>query len=168
MNTVVVSETEREFHRKTARDCFNHTWDYLDKKDRGAADEREMLHLAHASRFHWGLVGSARNQAVGDWQISRVYAALNQSSLSLQFAKSSLEICQKNDLQEVLATAFEAIARAYAVAGDHPSAKSYIKQALEQLSKLPLDDEDRETYLGQIRETEALIIPGKHSSNSKG
>lgn len=120
-----------------------------------------MLHLAHASRFHWGLVGTPRNRAVGDWQISRVYAALNQPGLSLQFARSSLEISQKNDLQEVLATAFEAIARAYAVAGDYPSAESYIKQAREQLSKLSLDEEDRETYLGQIRETEALIVPQK-------
>lgn len=157
MNAVVTSETEREFHRKTARDCFNRTWDYLDKKDRSTADEKEILHLAHASRFHWALVGSPRNQAVGDWQISRVYAALNQHSLSLQFAKSSLETCQKNDLQEVLATAFEAMARAYAVAKDYSSAKSYIEKAREQLSKLTLDDEDRETYLGQIRETEALI-----------
>ncbi len=157
MNTMALSETEREFNRKTARDCFNHTWDFLDKKDRSAGDEEEMLHLVHASRFHWGLVGSPRNRAVGDWQVSRVYAALNQPSLSLRFARSSLEICQKNDLQEVLATAFEAIARAYAVAGDYSSAKSYIEKAREQLSKLSLDDEDRETYLGQIRETEALI-----------
>ncbi len=157
MNAEALSDTEREFHRKTARDCFNHAWDYLDKKDRSAGDEKEMLHLAHASRFHWGLVGSPRNQAVGDWQISRVYAALNQPSLSLQFARSSIETCEKNDLQEVLATAFEAIARAYAVAGEYASAKSYIEKAREQLSKLSLDDEDRETYHGQIRETEALI-----------
>ncbi len=116
-----------------------------------------MLHLAHASRFHWGLVGSPRNRAVGDWQISRIYAALNQPGLSLKFAKSSLEICQKNDLQEVLATAFEAIARAYAVARDYSSARSYIEKAREQLSKVSLEEEDRETYMGQIRETEALI-----------
>ena len=156
MNAVVISETEREFHRKTARDCFNYAWDYLDRKERSPLDEEQMLHLAHASRFHWGLVGSPRNRAVGDWQISRIYAALNQPGLSLQFAKSSLEICQKNDLQEVLATAFEAIARAYAVARDYSSARSYIEKSREQLSRVSLEDEDRETYLGQIRETEAL------------
>ncbi len=157
MNAMAISETEREFHRKTARDCFNHAWDYLDKKERSPLDEEQMLHLVHASRFHWGLVGTPRNRAVGDWQISRIYAALNQPSLSLRFARSSLESCQKNNLEEVLATAFEAIARAYAVAGDHSSARSYIEKAREQLSKLSLDDEDRETYMGQIRETEALI-----------
>ncbi len=157
MNTQALSDTEREFHRKTARDCFNHAWDYLDKKERSPQDEKQMLHLAHASRFHWGLVGSPRNRAVGDWQISRIYAALNEPSLSLRFAKSSLEACQKDDLKEVLATAYEAMARAYAVAGDYSSAKSYIGKAREQLSKLTLDDEDRGTYLGQIRETEALI-----------
>lgn len=157
MSTLTVSEAEGEFHRKTARDCFNNAWDYLDKKERSPDEERKMLYLAHTSRFHWGLVGTPRNQAVGDWQISRIYAALNQPTLSLQFARSSLEICQKNDLQEVLATAFEAVARAYAVARDYPSAKSYIEKARDQLSKVSLDDEDKETYLGQIRETEALI-----------
>src|SRR2546425_12519325 len=167
MNTVVISETEREFHRKTARDCFNHAWDYLDRKERSPLDEEQMLHLAHASRFHWGLVGSPRNRAVGDWQISRVYAALNQPGLSLQFAKSSLEICRKNDLQEVMGSAFEAIARAYAVAGDYSPARNYIEKAREQVSKLSLDDEDRETYMGQIRETEALMVPEKHVSRKK-
>src|SRR6266581_7305438 len=57
-----------------------------------------MLHLAHASRYHWSFVGTARNLAVGDWQISRVYAALNQSDLDLHFAKTSLEIVEKTTL----------------------------------------------------------------------
>ena len=167
MKAPTISDAEQEFHRKTASGCFNHAWEYLEKKDRSGGDEEEMLHLAHASRFHWGLVGNARNRAVGDWQISRVYAALNQPGLSLQFAKSSLEICRKNDLQEVMGSAFEAIARAYAVAGDYSPARNYIEKAREQVSKLSLDDEDRETYMGQIRETEALMVPEKHVSRKK-
>lgn len=151
-----MSEAEIEFHRKTARECFNKAWDYLDMKNRNASDEQQMLHLAHASRYHWGFVGDTTKLAVGDWQISRAYAALKQPKLALHFAKSALEICQKNDLSEILHTAYEGIARAYAVANDHESAKEYLKKAREQLDKLTVDDEDRKGYLDQIRETEEL------------
>ncbi len=152
-----MSEGERRFHRKTAAQCFNKTWDYLEKKRRNAGDDAVMLHLAHASRYHWNLVGSPRNQAVGDWQISRVYAALGHPSLSIQFARSSLEVAKKNNLSEVLGTAYEAIARAHAVANNYKAARSYLSKAKKQLSSLSIDDEDRQIYAGQIRETEKMI-----------
>src|SRR5690349_9096003 len=104
-----MTESERRFHRKNAAQCFNKAWDFLEKERRTAEDDAMMLHLAHASRYHWSLVGSPGNQAVGDWQTSRVCAALKQPSLSLQFAKSSLEIARKNNLPEVIATAYEAV-----------------------------------------------------------
>ncbi len=154
---MTLSKGEGEFHRRTGAPCFNEAWDYLEKKDRDAHDDQHMLYLAHASRFHWSLVGTPRNKAVGDWQISRVYSALNQPQLALRFANSSLELCQKYDLSEILCTAYEAIARAYAVAKDHQSAKDFVKKAYEQLDASSVDDEDREIYLGQIRETEGLI-----------
>jgi tetratricopeptide (TPR) repeat protein len=152
-----MTESERRFHRKTAAQCFNKTWDYLEKKRRNADDDAMMLHLAHTSRYHWSLVGVPRNQAVGDWQISRVYAAVGQPSLSLQYAKSSLAICKKNRLSEVLANAYEAVARAYAVAKNYRTARSYLSKARKQLGSLNIDDEDRKFYLGQIRETEKMI-----------
>jgi hypothetical protein len=154
----VLSKSEREFHRKTAVRCFNETWDYLDKKERTEQDAQKMLQLAHASRYHWGLVGTPRNKAVGDWQISRVYAALEQPRLSLIFAKSSLEICKKEKLSEVLATAYEAVARAYAVAEDYASARKYLKLARDKLNTLDLKAEDRKVYVGQFDETEGLIM----------
>lgn len=153
-----LTKSERAFHERTAKKCFNETWDYLEKKERDAFDERKMLNLAHASRYHWNLVGSHRNFAVADWQVSRVYAALNQPSLALLFAKSSLEICLKNDLPEVLPSAYEGMARAYVKAKDYSSARSFISKARQQLSISSLDGEDMKVYLNQIRETEELIV----------
>src|SRR5712692_5667440 len=138
-----MSESERKFHRKTAAQCFNKTWDYLEKKRRNAEDQAMMLHLAHASRYHWSLVGTSRNQAVGDWQTSRVYAALGHPSLSLQFAKASLETAKKNNLSEILATAYEAVARAHAVAKNYRAARIYLSKARKQLGSLSIDDEDQ-------------------------
>jgi len=145
------------FHREMARKCFNETWDYLDKETRSSADEERMLHLAHAGRFHWGFVGTDSNLAVGDWQVSRVYAALKNPSLALQFAKASLDRMQAKNLTDILCTGYEAMARAYAVGKDSASAREYAKRAREQLAKTKLDQEDRKIYLDQIQETERLI-----------
>ncbi len=62
-----MSQTEQEFHRKVAVECFNKTWDYLEKKERTLSDEQTMLSLAHSSCYHWSFVGKARNFAIGDW-----------------------------------------------------------------------------------------------------
>jgi hypothetical protein len=82
--------------------------------------------------------------------------ALDQPPLSPRFAKSSLEIAQKNDRPDVLATANEAIARAHAVATNYRAARNHLNKARSQLDSLTIDDEDRKIYLGQIRETEKM------------
>ncbi len=93
--TEPMSRTDHEFHRKIAAECFNRTWDYLEKKNRGPDDDQMMLSLAHASRYQWSLIGKPSNFTTGDWQISRVYVALNRPDLALSFAKTALEISQK-------------------------------------------------------------------------
>lgn len=153
-----MSQSELEFHKETAKKCFNGAWDFLDKKNRDANDEQQMLHLAHAARYHRSFVGTAESYAIGDWQISRVYAALNEHHLALRFAKSALEILQKNDLSDILCMGYEGMARAYAVAKDYSSARNFINKAREQLDKsAQLDQEDKKIYSDQIRETEELI-----------
>jgi hypothetical protein len=141
-----------EFHRKTAVACFNGAWDLLDKKERSREEDLQMLLEAHTSRYHWGHIGNAHNFAVGDWQISRVYAALRQAAPALL----SLETCQKNDLKDLLPSAYEGMARAHAVANDAGEARRYLDMARKQL-RLVSDEEDRKVYGQQIDETESLI-----------
>jgi hypothetical protein len=145
-----------DFHRKTAVACFNKAWDFLDKKDRSREEDLQMLLEAHTSRYHWGYIGNAHNFAIGDWQISRVYAALKQPSLALLFARSSLDTCEKNGLKDLFLSAYEGIARAHATANDTGEARRYLEMARKQL-KLVQDEEDRKIYSQQIEETEALI-----------
>jgi hypothetical protein len=161
-----MTRNEREFHRKTAAQSFNSAWDYLDKKKRTPEESREMLRLAHTSRHHWGLVGSPRNRAVGDWQISRVYAELSEPRLALLFAESCLGICEDEGLDEIVHTANEAMARAYGVSGDFKRARKHLKAAKGQLALLELDKEDRAIFAGQIRETELLIESAEHPRQS--
>jgi tetratricopeptide (TPR) repeat protein len=152
-----MSYTDQEFHRKVAAECFNRTWDYLKQKNRSLDDDQMMLNLAHASRYHWSFIGKHWNFAAGDWQISRVYAALNQPDLALGFAKKALEISQKHDLSEGLIFAYEGMARAHAVAREYSFAREFVGKAHEQLRAVSLDDEDRKTYSDQIDETERMI-----------
>src|SRR3989440_10637240 len=151
------SQTDKEFHRKVAAVCFNRTWDHLGQKDRSPDDGQMMLNLAHASRYHWSLIGKPWNFTTGDWQISRVYAALNQPDLALSFAKKALETSQKHSLSERLISAYEGMARAHAVATEYPFAREFVSKAREQLLAVSLDDEDRKTYSDQIDETERMI-----------
>jgi len=116
-----------------------------------------MLSLAHASRYHWSIIGKPWNFTTGDWQISRVYAALNQPDLALSFAKKALEISQKHNLSERLISAYEGMARAHAAAREYPLAREFVSKAREQLRVVSLEDEDRMIYTEQIDETERMI-----------
>jgi len=154
---IPMTQSEHEFHRKVAVECFNKTWDYLKKKERTLYDDQSMLNLAHSSRYHWSFVGKAHNFAIGDWQISRVYSALNQPNLAVHFARTSLETCQKNDLSELLVSAYEGMARAYAVAKEYRMARECIDKARQQLRNVVLDEEDLKIYSDQIDETTLMI-----------
>ncbi len=151
------SQTDKEFHRKVTAECFNRTWDFLEQKNRSLDDDQMMLNLAHASRYHWSLIGKPWNFTTGDWQISRVYAALNQPDLALSFAKKALETSQKHNLSERLISAYEGMARAHAAATEYPLAREFVSKARVQLLAVSLDDENRKTYSDQIDETERMI-----------
>ena len=151
-------EPEQEFHRKVAAECFNRTWDYLEKKNRSPEDDQIMLTLAHASRYHWNVIGKPLNFAIGDWQISRAYSALNQPDLAIHFAKTSLQMCRKNNLSGwLLASAYEGMARAYIAAKDYRLAREYVDKASLQLRSEVVDEEDLKTVSDQIDETERML-----------
>lgn len=58
-------------HRKLATDLYNETWNLMDKTLRSAHGDDLMIHMAHASRCHWHVVGNPVNLARGEWQILR-------------------------------------------------------------------------------------------------
>lgn len=102
------------------------------------------------------MIGDAESLAIGEWQISRVYADLKQAEFSLLFAKSSLELVIKNNLTQLLPSAYEGIARAYAIARQPQLVRDYIVKARKELDSIR-DEEDKKIYAGQINETESLL-----------
>jgi flavin reductase (DIM6/NTAB) family NADH-FMN oxidoreductase RutF len=109
------------------------------------------------------MVGGPRNFAVGDWQISRAYAAIGEGGLSLKYAKSALECCVSHSLNDMIHTAFEGVARAYAVDGDTENARINLDKARAHLSSMKMGANDSEPYLAQIEETERML----HSKGRK-
>jgi len=104
-----------------------------------------MLHAAHASRYHWGEVGTVVNRARGEWQCSRVYSALGRAEPALHHANRCLELCESNvpELDDFdLPFAYEALARANAVAGDAESARHWIGRARAAAEAI-VDEDDR-------------------------
>jgi hypothetical protein len=137
-------------HRKIAADLFNYTWSLLDQKDRGQEAKDEMLHAAHASRFHWGHAGTPLNRSVGEWQLSRVYATLGRSEPAIYHARRALEIARRNQLGRFyLAYAYEAIARASAVAGVRRTRDRYVRLA-RRVGATVRDQDDRRMLLEDL------------------
>ena len=148
--------TDVSDERRLAAALFNATWTLLEKEERTRDEDDAMLHMAHASRHHWGQVGKIVNFGRGEWQCSRVYAVLGRAEPCLHHAQRCLDICQENGIGDFdLAFAYEALARGHAVAGDAEQARAYTQQALAAAEDIASDD-DRELVLSDLE-----TIPGQ-------
>ena len=148
---------EREWHKKFAIDLFNLVWELLDKEERTVDENDRMLHAIHASRFHWGEIGTPLEFERGEWQVSRVYSVLNRSEAAIYHARRCYAICTENGITDFdVAFAYEALARAYAVAGDAGKSKEYIKlgeQAGEQIE----DKDNRKYFFSELSGASELL-----------
>lgn len=147
----MTSKADAEWHRKMAARLFNSTWDLLLKKRRTKEERDTMIHMAHASRYHWGVVGGPKELAIGEWQISRVYAALGRPEPSLYHAERCLEICKAHEVGDFpLAYAYEALARAFAIAGKSRERAACLKLARAAGAKIREVD-DRTLFAKDLR-----------------
>ena len=126
--------------RQRGVDLFNEAWRLMETRE----DDDRLLHITHASRYHWGEAEECRpeNLARGEWQVSRVYTVLGRPEPAIWHARRCLEHCEANGIGDWdLAYAYEAIARAYKTSDKPAEAAAYAKLAAE----VPVaDDEDRE------------------------
>jgi hypothetical protein len=140
-----------EEHRRVAVELFNRVWQLLERPQRSAEDVDEMIHAAHASRYHWSKAGTVVNLARGEWQCSRVYAVLGRAEPALWHAQRCLELTEAaTDAEDWdLPFAYEALARAHGQAGEPEDAARYRRLAVETGEAIA-DEEDRELLLGAL------------------
>ena len=149
-------EMDAATHRQLGVDLFNSTWTLIEKADRTPAETDEMIHRAHASRWHWARAAGTKpvNLARGEWLCSRVYATVGRGEPAAWHARRCLEIVESigdDDGRESwdLPAAYEAMARAAHVGGDAASTTLWKGKAVEALA-LITDADDRQPIEGDL------------------
>ena len=140
--------------RQLGVDLFNDTWRLLEKADRTADEDNELLHQAHASAYHWlkAPEGEPKNRARSEWLCSRVYSVLGRAEPALHHADRCLEITEQHavDVEDWdLPFAYEALARAHVVAGNSGEASRYGELA-RQTGQSITDPGDREHFVAEL------------------
>src|SRR5512134_108903 len=125
----------QQAHKYFSADCFNKTWDNIDKDgNRSIEESMEMLHTAIASLWHWTQREdvTSKNLSIGYWQVSRVYCLIKQPNnarryglLALQYAKELSPFFK--------GYAYETLARAEMIANSRVIMMVYLEKARDML-----------------------------------
>ena len=124
-------------HRHFSTSCFNGVRELIDKPDRSPDDDRLMVSMCYASLFHWQQRSDCtpRNLSIGYWQLSRVYALLEQADKARHYGRICLTHSRDEDLF-YLGYAHEALARAEALAGNRADAQTHLATARDLASQV--------------------------------
>jgi hypothetical protein len=129
-------------HQDFSQQCFNKAWDLMEKPDRTPKDDEQMVLLNQASIWHWTQREDCtpKHLSIGYWQASRIYSMLNEPVNARRFGQLSLDYSREEDAF-YQAYAYEALARAEHLAGDHPAKENYLKRARELTATISDRDE---------------------------
>lgn len=133
-------------HRQLGVDLFNDVWRLIESR----ADDDMMVNAAHASAYHWSQAPECepKNRARSEWQLCRVYSVVGRGEPALHHAGRCLAITEEaaENMDDFdLPFAYEALARANAVAGQDAEARRYEGLARSAGAGIA-DDEDREHF----------------------
>lgn len=137
-----------EAHRYFAKTINGRVWALLGQAERSPAEDVELIHAAHASLYHWLQIGTGVHQQRGEWLISHVYVVVGDAPAALHHAARcwTLTHAHKGELADFdIAYAYEGLARAHALAGNHNEAQHYHTLA-DQAGAAIADDEDRAIF----------------------
>ncbi|MES0881945.1 hypothetical protein [Roseibium sp. SCP14] len=140
-------------HKALAISLNQRIWFLLEKKDRTAEECEEMVHVAHASLWHWLQVGGPVQQQRGEWLIGRVYVVLGIAEAALRHAERTFDLTERHsaELQDFdHAYAYELMARALLLSGDHGKALDMWERAGNLGAEIQ-GVEDREIFQGDLR-----------------
>jgi hypothetical protein len=149
---------DRQEHRHYAITFFNQVWTLLDQDNRSAEEADLMVHMAHASRAHWQVAGGAREWAIGEWQIARVYAELGRAEPALYHAKAAMALAGEGQLGPFQsASAREGLARALIIAGEPDAGRAMADEA-RALLPLIKDAEERDVIKADLADHARITV----------
>lgn len=149
----MANEPEFDFakaHRYFSVFCFNKAWEFIEKRERTAEDDNEMIRLSQASLWHWTQREDCtnRNLSVGYWQLSRVYAISGRAEGARRYAKLSLHHSEEDPF--LTAYAYEALARGEKMAGKIDQAEKH-RVVAARLAEAIGDPVDRKLLLADLK-----------------
>ncbi|MEM9633456.1 MAG: hypothetical protein AAGA50_19145 [Pseudomonadota bacterium] len=139
-------------HKALAISLNQRIWFLLEKKDRTAEESDEMVHVAHASLWHWLQAGGPLQKQRGEWIIGRVYVVLEVAGAALRHAERTFDLTERHsaELQDFdHAYAYELMARALLLNGDQGKALDMWERA-KHLGAEIQGAKDREIFLGDL------------------
>lgn len=138
--------TDPECQRAFARQTNQLVWSLLADEERSPEADDHMLDAAHASAYHWSVVGGDVEAVRAQWLISHVNAVLGRPVAATHHAALALSICERAGLGDFdLAYAYEGVARAAAVGDDGDTAATWRAKAADA-GGLIAADEDRTLF----------------------
>jgi hypothetical protein len=144
-------------HCQFAPGLFNKTWEYLLKEDRTTDETEEMIHIAHASRYHWSKIGKDVNLARGEWLLARVYSVAGRADEALKWAERCRERCEGSELSTFdQAASCEAVSRALAVGGRKDEAVRWRDRAADYAAKIE-EVEEKKIFDEDLASLNALL-----------
>ena len=130
------------WHRYFGMECNNRAWSLVEKA-RTAAEDDEMLDLAHAAAWHWQAVGTDLNRARARMLLAEVHAQLGLGRSAYAYASEVRAYFlgrQTDDWELAFTHAIHAhAAHAAGHADEHRSSYAEAVRALEAIA----DPEDR-------------------------
>ena len=144
---------DRELHETLAKQINGEVWALLEQADRTIEDDERMVLAAHASYYHWLQAGTSLHHQRGEWMLAHVYTLLGREAAAQHHARRCLMFTETfaHEMKDFdLAYAYEAAARAAALAEDGDTARRYHQLAEAQGARIA-DEEDRTIFLADFQ-----------------
>lgn len=139
-------------HKYFSAQCFNQAWDYIDKPVRTSNEGDMMLQLSMASLWHWTQRQDCTptNLSIAYWQLSRVFALLQQADQARHYGQLCLEASQGESVPPYYrGCAYEALARAERTADNQDEMEKFLVLA-HQVAAALSDPEEKQMLLKDL------------------
>ena len=144
--------------RALAVGLYNRCWELLEIPDRTPEQDAELIHAAHASRYHWGEIADTPARLWrGEWMCARVYSDLGRAEPAVWHARRALTLVEAGGAAAEdwdRPAVYEAMARASFMAGDVAGGAAWKARAAAMAAMLA-DAGDRE-----VIERDLATLPG--------
>jgi DNA-binding transcriptional MerR regulator len=151
-------EIDPATRRSLAAGLYNRCWELLEIPERTPEQDAELIHAAHASRYHWGeIVDTPARLWRGEWLCARVYSVLGRAEPALWHARRAVTLVEAGGANAEdwdRPAVYEAMSRASFVAGNVAEGADWRAKAAE-LAAVIADKDDRD-----IIEQDLATIPG--------